>query len=288
MHSRSTISRLTRSAFALPLVLMVSLALAVLITVLLERFGAQTRSVAAITRSYEAHHVGRGIHQLFEAWLRLTTSNKISNKLGENGLALTARLSEGLTANANGPETLRLYLDDAQGAILTEVGSLPAEDVALAQAIIAAARDIEGNAPGPVAPEVAVSRRTLGALAVSIRTASPATLRAAIVGACGTSKADQLVAELFRLRDENTITTTNISEVANKAELNGDERARFLKAVTAEPTLWNINAEISTEQAVNPGVIIRYRGQANILGNAASGGLTARSVVRNWIREDVR
>lgn len=288
MSTRSSILRSARSAFALPLVLMVSLALAVLITVLLERFAGQTRSVAAITRSYEAHHVGKGIHQLFEAWLRTTNSNKLANKLGENGLALTARLSEGLTSNASGAETLRLFLDDAQGSILTEVGSLPAEDVQLAEAIIAAARDIEGNAPGPVAPEVAVSRRNLGPLAVSIKSASPATLRAAVVGACGTSKADQLVAELFRLRDENTISTTNISEVANKAELNGDERARFLKAVSAEPSLWNVTAEISTEQILNPGVILRYKGLANILNNGATSGLAARSVIRNWVREDVR
>ncbi len=281
-------TRQLRSAFALPIVLMVSLALAVLITVLLERFAGQTRSVAAITRSYEAHHVGKGIHQLFEAWLRASASNKIGTKLGENGLALTARLSEGLTANANSSETLRLYLDDAQGSILTEVGSLPAEDVALADAIIVAARDIEGADPRAVAPESAVAKRTLGPLAVSIRTAAPATLRAAVVGACGSSKADQLVAELFRLRDENNITATAISEVANKAELNGDERARFLKAVTAEPNVWNVTAEISSDQLINGGVILRYKGQANILSTGAGGTLSARSVIRNWIREDVR
>jgi hypothetical protein len=281
-------NRQLRSAFALPIVLMVSLALAVLITVLLERFAGQTRSVAAITRSYEAHHVGKGIHQLFEAWLRASASNKIGTKLGENGLALTARLSEGLTANANSSETLRLYLDDAQGSILTEVGSLPAEDVALADAIIVAARDIEGADPRAVAPESAVAKRTLGPLAVSIRTAAPATLRAAVVGACGSSKADQLVAELFRLRDENNITATAISEVANKAELNGDERARFLKAVTAEPNVWNVTAEISSVQLINGGVILRYKGQANILSTGAGGTLSARSVIRNWIREDVR
>jgi hypothetical protein len=281
-------NRQLRSAFALPIVLMVSLALAVLITVLLERFAGQTRSVAAITRSYEAHHVGKGIHQLFEAWLRASASNKIGTKLGENGLALTARLSEGLTANANSSETLRLYLDDAQGSILTEVGSLPAEDVALADAIIVAARDIEGADPRAVAPESAVAKRTLGPLAVSIRTAAPATLRAAVVGACGSSKADQLVAELFRLRDENNITATAISEVANKAELNGDERARFLKAVTAEPNVWNVTAEISSDQLINGGVILRYKGQANILSTGAGGTLSARSVIRNWIREDVR
>ena len=275
-------------AFALPIVLMVSLALAVLITVLLERFAGQTRSVAAITRSYEAHHVGKGIHQLFEAWLRLSSSGRLASKLGENGLALTAQLSEGLTSNANGPETLRLYLDDAQGSILTEVGSLPAEDVALADAIIAAARDIEGADPRAVAPEAAVARRTLGPLAVSIKTASPPTLRAAVVGACGLSKADQLVAELFRLRDENNMNATAISEVANKAELNGDERARFLKAVTAEPNLWNVTAEISSDQLINGGVILRYKGQANILSTGAGGTLSARSVIRNWIREDVR
>ena len=286
----TTRARQLRSAFALPIVLMVSLALAVLITVLLERFAGQTRSVAAITRSYEAHHVGKGIHQLFEAWLRASASNKIGTKLGENGLALTARLSEGLTANANGPETLRLYLDDAQGSILTEVGSLAAEDVALAESIIVAARDIEGSGVDPRAinPETAVAKRTLGPLAVSIKTASPATLRAAVVGACGTSKADQLVAELFRLRDENNMSTTAISEVANKAELNGDERARFLKAVTAEPNLWNVVAEISSDQLINGGVILRYKGQANILSTGAGGTLSARSVIRNWIREDVR
>ena len=286
----TTRARQLRSAFALPIVLMVSLALAVLITVLLARFAGQTRSVAAITRSYEAHHVGKGIHQLFEAWLRASASNKIGTKLGENGLALTARLSEGLTANANGPETLRLYLDDAQGSILTEVGSLAAEDVALAESIIVAARDIEGSGVDPRAinPETAVAKRTLGPLAVSIKTAPPATLRAAVVGACGTSKADQLVAELFRLRDENNMSTTAISEVANKAELNGDERARFLKAVTAEPNLWNVVAEISSDQLINGGVILRYKGQANILSTGAGGTLSARSVIRNWIREDVR
>lgn len=285
MHART---RQLRSAFALPIVLMVSLALAVLITVLLERFAGQTRSVAAITRSYEAHHVGKGIHQLFEAWLRASASNKIGTKLGENGLALTARLSEGLTANANGAETLRLYLDDAQGSILTEVGSLAAEDVALAESIILAARDIEGPDTRAISPESAVAKRTLGPLAVSIKSASPAALRAAVVGACGPSKADQLVAELFRLRDENNMSTTAISEVANKAELNGDERARFLKAVTAEPNLWNVTAEISSDQLINGGVILRYKGQANILSTGAGGSLSARSVIRNWIREDVR
>jgi hypothetical protein len=286
----TTRSRQLPRAFALPIVLMVSLALAVLITVLLERFAGQTRSVAAITRSYEAHHVGKGIHQLFEAWLRASASNKIATKLGENGLALTARLSEGLTANANGQETLRLYLDDAQGSILTEVGSLAAEDVALAESIILAARDIDGSGADPrtINPETAVAKRTLGPLAVSIKSASPATLRAAIVGACGTSKADQLVAELFRLRDENNMSTTAISEVANKAELNGDERARFLKAVSAEPNLWNVTAEISSEQLINGGVILRYKGQANILSTGGGGTLSARSVIRNWIREDVR
>ena len=84
------------------------------------------------------------------------------------------------------------------------------------------------------------------------------------------------------------MSTTAISEVANKAELNGDERARFLKAVSAEPNLWNVTAEISSEQLINGGVILRYKGQANILSTGGGGTLSARSVIRNWIREDVR
>ena len=273
-------------AFALPVVLMVSLALATLITVLLDRFGSQTRSVSGIVRSYESYHAGRGLHQLFEAWLRSTNSStRLSGKLGENGLALTAQLSEGLTPNANSAETVKLFLADGQGSILAEPGGLPAEDVALAQAIINAAREIE--AAGAEAAEGGIARRQFGPIAVSLRSASPGTLRAAVSGATAGEKVDEIVAELLKAREDLNVASTVVSEIANKAGLAGDARANFLKVITVDPTMWNITAEVSADRLIGGGLLMRYKGTA-LVGASNNSATTARSIIRQWIREDVR
>jgi len=271
-------------AFALPVVLMVSLALATLITVLLDRFGSQTRSVSGIVRSYESYHAGRGLHQLFEAWLRATNS-RLSGKLGENGLALTAQLSEGLTPYANSAETVKLFLADGQGAILSEPGGLPAEDVALAQAIIKAAREIEAG--GAEAAEGGIARRQFGPIAVSLRSASPGTLRAAVSGATAGEKVDEIVAELLKAREDLNVAATVVSEIANKAGLAGDARANFLKVITVDPTMWNITAEVSADRLIGGGLLMRYRGTA-LVGASNNSATTARSIIRQWVREDVR
>jgi len=280
-------------AFALPVVLMVSLALATLITVLLDRFGSQTRSVSGIVRSYESYHAGRGLHQLFEAWLRTSTSSKLGGKLGENGLALTAQLSEGLTPNANSAETVKLYLADGQGSILAEPGALPAEDVALAQAIINAARDLDaasGNTQssgGGDAAEGAIARRQFGPIAVSLKSASPRTLRAAVSGATAGDKVEEIVAELLKAREDLNVATTAVSEIANKAGLAGDARANLLKVITVEPTMWNITAEVLADRLIGGGLLMRYKGTA-LVGASNASATTARSVIRQWTREDVR
>lgn len=274
--------------FALPVVLMVSLALATLITVLLDRFGSQTRSVSGIVRSYENYHAGRGLHQLFEAWLRsFPSSSRISAKLGDGGLALTAHLSEGLTPNANSAETVRLYLADGQGSILAEPGALPAEDVALAQAIINAAKTLEAGSGGGDSREGAIARRDLGPLAVSLKSASIRTLRAAVSGATGGEKVDEIVAELVKARDDLNLSSNAISEAANKAGLAGDARANLLKVITVDPTMWNITAEVLADRLLGGGLLMRYRGAA-LVGSGNASATTARSVIRQWTREDVR
>lgn len=279
----------TQRAFALPVVLMVSLALATLITVLLDRFGSQTRSVTGIVHSYENYHAGRGLHQLFEAWLRSIAGNaKINGKLGEHGLALTATLSEGLTPNANGAETVKMYLADGQGSILAEPGSLPAEEVALAQAIINAARDLDaqsGGSDGGV--EGSIARRQFGPIAVSLRSASPRTIRAAVSGATAGEKVDEIVAELLKAREDLSVTSTAVSEIANKVGLAGDVRANLLKVITVDPAMWNITAEVLSDRLIGGGLLMRYKGTA-LVGASTAGATTARSVIRQWTREDVR
>ncbi|MBX3388243.1 MAG: hypothetical protein KF691_02175 [Phycisphaeraceae bacterium] len=274
-------------AFALPVVLMVSLALATLITVLLDRFGAQSRSVAGIVRSYESYHAGRGIHQLFEAWLRNSTSSRLNGRLGVGGLALTAHLSEGLTPYANSAETVKLYLADGQGSILSEPSGLPVEDIALAQAIINAARQIDAGAGGGDASEGTIARRGLGPLAVSLRSASVRTLRAAVSGATGGEKVDEIVAELVKAREDLNVAGTAVSEIANKAGLSGDARANLLKVITVEPSMWEITAEVLSDRLIGGGLLMRYRGTA-LVGSSNGTATSTRSVIRQWIREDVR
>lgn len=279
--------------FALPVVLMVSLALATLITVLLDRFGSQSKSVGGIVRSYESYHAGRGLHQLFEAWLRNSTSSKLGGKLGENGLALTAQLSEGLTPNANSAETVKLYLADGQGSILAEPGGLPAEEVALAQAIINAAKEMDaasgssGSGSAGDGTEGEIARRQFGPIAVSLKSASPKTLRAAVSGATAGEKVDEIVAELLKARDDLNVASTAVSEIANKVGLAGDARANLLKVVTVEPAMWNITAEVSADRLIGGGLLMRYKGTA-LVGASNNSATTARSVIRQWTREDLR
>jgi len=287
-------NREAHRAFALPVVLMVSLALATLITVLLDRFGSQTRSVSGIVRSYESYHAGKGLHQLFEAWLRNSNSARLSGKLGENGLALTAQLSEGLTPYANSAETVKLYLADGQGAILAEPGSLPAEDVALAQAIINAAKDLDAaggttasSSGSGDAAEGAIARRQFGPIAVSLKSATPRTLRAAVSGATAGEKVDEIVAELLKARDDLNVASTAVSEIANKAGLTGDARANLLKVITVDPTMWTITADVSADRLIGGGLLMRYKGTA-LVGASNNNATTARSVIRQWVREDAR
>lgn len=285
-------NRAKTRAFALPVVLMVSLALATLITVLLDRFGSQSRSVSGIIRSYENYHAGRGLHQLFEAWLRNSSSGRLGGKLGENGLALTAQLSEGLTPNANSAETVKLYLADGQGSILAEPGGLPAEEVALAQAIINAARDLDAAAGvtaggGSDAAEGEIARRQFGPIAVSLKSSSPKTLRAAVSGATAGEKVDEIVAELLKARDDLNVASTAVSEIANKVGLAGDARANLLKVITVEPAMWNITADVSADRLIGGGLLMRYKGTA-LVGASNNSATTARSVIRQWTREDAR
>lgn len=290
-YKKKGLRRLSESAFALPVVLMVSLALATLITVLLDRFMSQTRSVSGIVRSYENYHAGRGLHQLLEAWMRNTSTSRITGRLGENGLAMTVKLSEGMTPNANSEETARIYLSDGQGSILSQVSSLPAEDVALGQAILNAAKELDasdGTQQNAAHDEGAVARRESGPLAVSVRSASVKTLRAAVMGATGNEKTDEIVNELIRAREDGSMTTATLSEAANKAGITGDARARLLKAITVEPQVWNVLAEVFSEKLIGGGLILRYRGVAVISASGgATGATSARSVIRQWTREDV-
>jgi hypothetical protein len=283
-----------RTAFALPIVLMVSLALATMIAVVLERFGSQTRSVASIVNAYENYHVERGIHQLFEAWMRTTNQQKFAGKLGENGLALTVTLPDGISSHANSPERLQIFLVDGQGSILTEPTGLPAEDVALAQSIVNAARELEATSSSSSGSstsdaEGSIAHRDFGPLAVSVRTASAKTLRAAIAGAIGADKAGEIVAELLKARDDGSLTSASLGDITNKASLAGDARNRLLKAITVEPVLWNINAEIRSDRLIGGGLLLRYRGTALVSSGAAAANVTTpRSVIRQWTREDFR
>lgn len=270
---------------------MMSLALATLIVVLLDRYGAQARSVAAIVRSYENHHTARGVQQILDTWLRSVTPQRIRSKVGEDGLALTVRFPDGLTSNAVGPETLRLYLSDGQGALLVEPGGLPAEDAVLAESIMRAA---EGLGLDPARGGVATRR--IGPLAVSVVSADERVLRSAVFGAVGAEKGESIVAELLKAREEAALSPTSINEAAGRAGLSSLERADVSRAITVEPVMWRIVVEVSSDSLVAGGPILRYTGTALLVGAstgggvAASGGATSnsRTIIRDWVREDLR
>lgn len=98
---------------------------------------------------------------------------------------------------------------------------------------------------------------------------------------------DEIVAELLKVREDLSVTSTAVLEIANKVGLAGDVRANLLKVITVDPAMWNITAEVLSDRLIGGGLLMRYKGTA-LVGASTAGATTARSVIRQWTREDVR
>jgi hypothetical protein len=82
-------------------------------------------------------------------------------------------------------------------------------------------------------------------MAVSINSAPPAVLRAAVMAALKDElKADDLSDELLELRVERHLEAPDLNEAMRKMGLKGDELVDVPRVLTATPRLWKLTVDV--------------------------------------------
>ena len=117
-----------RRAFVLPLVFLLSLVVALGLTLIVERNTMKANNVSRQVRAYREHHAAKGIQESVSAWLNLQNARTVTDALGENGHALDMVLPD--------RSVVKVYLKDGQGTILepSAAGSRDYDDaLAIAQ-----------------------------------------------------------------------------------------------------------------------------------------------------------
>jgi hypothetical protein len=242
---------MTRRAYAMVTVVLLSMVVGLVAAVLLERMSTQHLVVRRQLDKYRVHHFERGVREVVAAWISSLYQQPIKKMLEEDGHALDMELPDGSVA--------ALYLFEGQGSLLATPDSLTAEQREDGAAAVRALWDIVGTDPP------ADYFRPVGPLAVSVQIAPEPVLQA-IGAACGDARAG---AKLARSLMEKRASGQPIADQDLAASIDsagfddaGKERARRL--LSAKTDLWN--AVIDVYGPGGRGPVVRYGGRFTMPG----------------------
>lgn len=219
---------LSRRAFALPLVVLLSVSATLMAAVMLDRVTTQTLTVQRTLDRYRAFHQERGVREMINFWLNNTPSRRAADTLDPDGRAFDLQLADG--------SLVSIFMFDGQGAMLSDLSGLAEADRQLAAQMLAQLRTLPAAVPD--------SERAYGPVAISANTAAPAVLRAAAVSIAGTDPGGAFANALLEARASKPLTNQNFNEAASKAEIAGEVRGRLARAITTEPGLWRVLVEV--------------------------------------------
>jgi hypothetical protein len=260
-----------REAFALPTALLLILVSGIMITVMLERQVGQTITVQKELDTYTFHHLSRGLGEGIEAWIRSNGANDIGEALAENGHAFDLEVEGG--------QVVHVYFFEAQGAILTEFAGLSTQTLELAATAVDNLRRNEGLRAREFV-------RSEGPVAVSVLTAPPEVLRAAISSVCDDIRTTALVGEVLRHQEEGTLDAQILTQLYEQVEVPAEQRGKLGGLLTAQPVLWRVIAETDPPAGVFPRRgTIRYGGLAVVAagqGRDRSNPLQRNSSIVSW------
>lgn len=246
-------------AFALPMVALMSVVVGLLAAMMIERQGAQTRLVQRQITSYRDDHLARGLEEIVDSWLKGVAHRPLRERLDPDGKALEMELDGGIK--------LSVYVFDAQGTVLTDLGGLAGESMQDARGILSELRHSASAARLRSPPPLTRKR---GPVRVSALTAPDEVLRAAVTYATGGDKADAFIAAILRGQSSGKMTNEDLIQFQNEASVSAAARPVIQRVLTTEPTLWRLDAKITR---TNPGPFERasatYTGLA-ILDRGAS------------------
>lgn len=156
-------------AFALPIVLMLALVVALGVVILLERHGVTQLATARQIRGYSAYHQSAGLREVFNRWMP-TVRGRVLESLEEDGRAF----------RLNMPKSgyIDVYMADGQGTVLSDTETLSGRQREILEDWIAILKSPPGELAQRLPPETTRLFRAVGPPQISVKSADPAVIEA--------------------------------------------------------------------------------------------------------------
>ncbi len=274
--TQSCQAQTSRRAFVLPLVIMLSIIFSLMATVMFQRQSVARLRLTRQLAAYQEHHAARGLQEIVGVWLTTLRGAPLNDLLEDDGFAFELTMPDRSTA--------RVYFFDAQSLVLSNWQALGEEQAAEAAGVYEQIRKV--LAPG----ELAKLSRPFGPVAVSVNSAGERVLRAVAGFALQTADENQqntVVDEIIRARNRGELQRGTIAQIVVRQGIENQDRIRFTRLLTINPTLWKIRVDLHTSMGSKLHPDVRYEGLTEISG--ASSGVTSGAQVGtfyNWGKVD--
>lgn len=257
----------SRSAFVMPLVLVLALVGGIMAAVALERAAGMGRLAEVQRRGYRDRHLERGLCEVIGQWTASLVGLPLERMIASDGFVM------GLTLP--GGDAVAVYMFDGQGSVLTDPTGLTAQE----------RQDMEGvlEALEAVAPEARGEWfRPVGPLAVSARAAPAEVLEAVGRYATQGRGGARFAQELVRRRHRGELTPADLASAMNAEDMTPRQREIVQRLVVLQGELWMVVADV---YAPSPGAemtLVRRYGGRLVVGRAAGAGLHSLGSFLSW------
>lgn len=223
-------------AFALPLVVILSMVATMAIAVMLERQGHQTRSTIRQMRWTQDRHLERGVREIAGAWLT-GASRRLNDIAKEGGHALDLTMGGG--------RTIRLDVEDAQGSVLSVFDGVSEAELPFAQGAYDSVLMRAGD-------QQTLDRwtRTVGPVAISAVTAPEEVIAAAVAPMIGDGQASALARDVVLAREDadGERGTQWLRRVIADYATEMEDRRTMQRLLVGEADLWRLRISVMDDR----------------------------------------
>ncbi|MEN0019734.1 MAG: hypothetical protein AAF747_02500 [Planctomycetota bacterium] len=221
----------TKRAFALPIVLVITLIVTAMIGVLMQRQAAQRLLVERQVSWYQEHHARYSLDEIITTWVAtVPDAFRLDRDLGPEGELLQIDLGDGTTAYAS--------VFDGQGSILEDLSAVSGEQEERGAAML---EELEAADPFRDEPQW---RRRAGPVAVSLWTSPEPVLRAAIDSVLDGSEARGALSQLIEFRESLERNPDEVLNVLSEIDLEDESRDALRGVVVEQPTLYLVRIDV--------------------------------------------
>ncbi len=219
----------SRRAFALPLVVLLTLVASLSLVLVLERRSVAHRTAVRQAQTYASHHRALGVQECISQWIG-TTRVRGQESISDSGLAFRLVLPKG--------ESIDVGFEDGQGAALIDDTNLTAER----RVIVRRMRQYLESLP----PELTDgATRTVGPAEISIRAAPAIVIEALVYAVVSEERRDRAVEAILSRRNGGILSREDVPRALSDVGVKDEERDLVLSMLVEGPTLWHVVAEIT-------------------------------------------